>query len=696
MTIQYTNQLIHETSPYLLQHAHNPVNWYAWTTEALALAKRENKPILLSIGYSACHWCHVMAHESFEEVATAELMNKFFVNIKVDREERPDLDKIYQLSHQLLTQHAGGWPLTVFLEPERHCPFFSGTYFPSTPRHNLPAFKELLQKVHEFYHDHQKDIQEQYHALATTLERQHKSFTTEAIHINSKPLDLIRQQLAEHFDNQEGGFGKAPKFPHLPSIERLLRHYIITAQQDKADEEGLDMALFTLRKMALGGIYDQLGGGFCRYSVDDQWTIPHFEKMLYDNGAFLSIYTQAWQLTAEPLFKKVVLETADWILREMQSPEGGFYSSLDADSEGEEGKFYVWTLETVKSLLDEDTYALVAYHFGLDQSANFEGQWHLVVRHDEEAVAKHFDLSVEHVKTVLTTARQTLLTARASKIPPGRDEKILTAWNALMIKGLAQAGQVFQRADYLSAAEQALDFLKERLWFNGQLLATYKDGKAHLNAYLDDYAFLLDAILTLLQARWRDGDLRWAIQLADSLLTAFADTEQGGFYFTAHYHERLISRPKSFFDESMPSGNSVAAIALARLGHLTGEMRYLHSAEQVIKTIWPNLLKMAYAYTTLLVAVEEYLLPPPTIILRGEPEQLRQWQEACAEGRYTLRQLCFAIPNHATDLPGFLAERKPQGNIVAYLCSGTQCSAPITSLETFREERFALSYLPMR
>ena len=681
----YSNALINETSPYLLQHAHNPVYWYPWGQAALDLAKQHNKPILLSIGYSACHWCHVMAHESFENPQTASIMNELFINIKVDREERPDLDKIYQLAHQLITQRPGGWPLTMFLSPQDQYPFFGGTYFPPQPRYGMPAFSELLKKVAAFYQQypqqiiqHQQSLQEAWRRYETTVTNQEQRLTTE-------PLNQAREELAQNFDRNGGGFGQAPKFPHWSNIERLLHHYHLTAQQGNPDEEGLEMAVITLQKMALGGIYDQLGGGFYRYSVDEAWTIPHFEKMLYDNGPALTLYSEAWQLTLNPLFAYIVLTTVDWVLREMRSPDGGFYSTLDADYQGEEGKFYRWNRDQIRELLNENLYPPFAYHFGLNRPANFEGYWHLHVYHELEATAQHFNLPVAAMAEQLEQAKTILFQQRQQRISPGRDEKILTAWNALMIKGLATAGRIFARQDYLQAAEQALDFIKNKLWINGHLLVTYKDGQAKLNAYLDDYALLIDAILSLLLARWRDGDLNFAIALAEVLLNEFADTQQGGFYFTAHNHEPLISRPKSFADESLPSGNGIAALALGRLGHLLGESRYLQAAEQTLQASWPFLQQAASHHATLLSALEDYLFPPQIIILRGEPEILTTWQTVC-QSTYAPHRLGLAIPNSVSDLPDLLAARKPQGTAVAHVCNGHQCLAPITSLNELQQK----------
>ncbi|MDH5514561.1 MAG: thioredoxin domain-containing protein, partial [Gammaproteobacteria bacterium] len=382
----YTNHLVNETSPYLLQHAHNPVEWYPWGPQALERARRENKPILLSVGYSACHWCHVMAHESFEDAATAELMNRLFVNIKVDREERPDIDRIYQTAHSLLTQRPGGWPLTVFLTPDDHVPFFAGTYFPREPRHGLPSFRDLMQRIDEYLANNETDIRRQNTSLLSALQDMNRS--TPATSLNSMPLDSARQVLERNFDTTDGGFGEAPKFPHPTNLERLLRHWAHSRRHDgMEDRRALHMAVFTLEKMAHGGLFDQLGGGFYRYSVDKHWGIPHFEKMLYDNGALLALYGEAFAATGNPLFKRIAEQTAGWVMREMQAPEGGYYSSLDADSEGEEGRFYVWTPASVRALLDADDYRLFARRYGLDREANFEGHWHLHVNRTIDQLA---------------------------------------------------------------------------------------------------------------------------------------------------------------------------------------------------------------------------------------------------------------------------------------------------------------------
>ncbi|MEO7404163.1 MAG: thioredoxin domain-containing protein, partial [Burkholderiales bacterium] len=539
------NRLARETSPYLQQHATNPVDWYPWGPEALERAKREDKPILLSIGYSACHWCHVMAHESFEDLAIAAVMNERFINIKVDREERPDIDQIYQTAHQMLTQRSGGWPLTMFLAPDQ-VPFFGGTYFPKTPRHNLPGFVNIMERVERAFHEKRSDITKQNAAIVEAFGRGDQADQPAAPSAFS--VDVIEQAiegLAERFDIEHGGFGEAPKFPHSSDLALLLRHSAGHRDEVSAAASA-HIALLTLRKMAEGGIYDHLGGGFCRYSVDRYWMIPHFEKMLYDNGPLLSLYTDAWRVTSEPLFAQIVAETAGWVMREMQSPEGGYYSSLDADSEGEEGKFYRWTQEEARALLPPAEFAIVEQYYGLVGHANFEGHyWHLNIVQSLAQTAEKCGVSTVVAQSLLDAARVRLLAARERRIRPGRDEKILTSWNALAIAGMARAGIVFSRPEWIASARRAMDFLQRRLWQDGRLLATYKDDRAHLSAYLDDYATMIAALLELAQAgAFAADDLAFAQSLADVLLAQFEDPESGGFFFTANDHEQLIHRPK--------------------------------------------------------------------------------------------------------------------------------------------------------
>jgi len=679
----YTNHLAGETSPYLLQHVHNPVDWYPWGEEALEMARREHRPILLSVGYSACHWCHVMAHESFEDPETAALMNRLFVNIKVDREERPDIDRIYQTAHSLLTRRPGGWPLTVFLTPDDQVPFFAGTYFPDTPRHGMPAFREILQRISDYLPVHMQEIREQNSSLLQAL--QGTLQTASADSLDALPLDSARQQLQQSFDARDGGFGAAPKFPHPTNLERLLRHWSGShADHGAADRRALHMVVYTLEHMARGGIYDQLGGGFCRYSVDTSWLIPHFEKMLYDNGALLALYAEAWAATGNPLFARIVRETAAWTMREMQSPEGGYYSSLDADSEGEEGRYYVWQRDEVRQLLGAEAYPLFARRFGLDGEANFEGSWHLHVNRTLAQLAAEFALPEAAVRERIAAACDALLEVRELRVRPGRDDKILTAWNGLMIRGMAIAGRLLDEPAWIASAGRALDFIRGRLWVNGRLLATCKDDRAHLNAYLDDYVYLIDAVLELLQARWRDGDLAFAIELAEAVLAHFA-AEGGGFYFTSDDHEALIQRPLPMHDDATPSGNGIAAKVFGRLGHLLGEPRYLQAAEDTLKRLWSGLVQMPHGHASLLVALEESLFPLQTVIIRAEGSALQAWHSRAARP-YAPRRLSLAIPNDAGGLPEPLQQRRPDGAAIAYICSGLSCSAPLRDLEAFSSQ----------
>jgi uncharacterized protein YyaL (SSP411 family) len=665
-----SNRLASETSPYLLQHADNPVEWYPWGGEAFELARQAGKPVLLSVGYSACHWCHVMAHESFEDEATAGLMNQLFVNIKVDREERPDVDKIYQTAHQLLTQRGGGWPLTMFLNAEDQRPFFGGTYFPKDARYGMPAFGELLEKVSSYYVEKRDEVLEQGERLSDVLGRLEPPPPSADQVMTPEPIAKVRDQLAGSFDSEYGGFGGAPKFPHPTTIDRLMRTWRKSASATEPDIEALLMATLTLTRMAEGGIYDHIGGGFCRYSVDRYWQIPHFEKMLYDNGPLLAIYAQGYLATGETLFATTANQTADWMLADMLSPDGSFYSSRDADSEGEEGKFYVWTPDEVTALLDPDDYALFARRFGLDQEANFEGSWHLTIREP-----------VDDPDGVIDRARSALLAVREKRIAPGRDEKQLTSWNALAIRGFAIAGRVLERDELIDAAIDACTFIRKQLFVDGRLLASFKDGKARFPAYLDDHAFLIDALLEVLQAHWDSGLLDFATDLADVLLEHFEDKASGGFYFTADDHETLMHRPKPLADEAVPSGNGTAAFALQRLGHLLGEHRYVEAAERALHSAWKAMDEYPHGHVTLLAALEEYLEPPEIIVIRGEDAKVAEWRDAAAK-LYAPSRLVFAIGESEAGLPGLLAERKPvAGKTVAYRCVGTHCELPVTTWE---------------
>ena len=665
------NRLGEETSPYLKQHADNPVHWQAWNDEALEEARKSRKPILLSVGYSACHWCHVMAHESFEDEATARLMNDLFVNIKVDREERPDLDKIYQTSHQLMTRQAGGWPLTVFLTPEQ-VPIFTGTYFPKERRYGMPAFREVLVAIDQYYREKADEIRERGASLVEALGSMQVASADDFAELSRAPFATARERLSATYDAEHGGFGGGPKFPHSTSLELLLAH---SHRAGGADPQASTMVAHTLDCMAQRGLYDHLAGGFFRYSVDGAWTIPHFEKMLYDNAQLLGLYADAYAATGTPRYASVASATADWVVRDMQSPQGGYYSTLDADSEHEEGKFYVWTPAGFDAALAPDEAALAKRVFGLEGPPNFEGKhWHLFLAEAPEAAAAALGLDVPRAGELLDSARAKLLAAREKRVWPGRDEKLLVSWNGLMVAGMARASRVLARPELAESATRAVDFIRAELWRDGRLKATYKDGRARFAAYLDDYAFLAYGLLELLQARWRDSDLTLARELADVLLAHFEDA-RGGFFFTADDHERLLMKPKPFVDEAVPAGNGIAALALIALGHLNGEQRYLDAAERTVRAALHALESYPDAHSTLLRALHELLEPPKLVVLRGTPEALASWQRTLASA-YEPHRWAFAIPNGAK-LSGLLAERAPRERAVAYVCEGMSCRAPV-------------------
>ncbi len=668
------NQLINETSPYLLQHADNPVEWYPWSERALTLAREQNKPILLSIGYSACHWCHVMAHESFEDAETAAIMNAHFINIKVDREERPDIDQIYQTAHSMLSNKSGGWPLTVFLTPNQE-PYFTGTYFPKTARYQLPGFADLIPRVAAYYHERKADVALQAQQLADAFRRT-IPVANSTVTADENTIKLGFEQLKSGFDFKYGGFGSAPKFPNPADITLLLHQAYAGNQQAET------MALQMLTAMAAGGIYDQIGGGFCRYSVDERWNIPHFEKMLYDNGQLLFLYADGWQLSKnsqqQAIYQQVIEETVVWVQREMLDARGAIFSSLDADSldnhgHSEEGAFYVWQPDEVKALLTAEEFVVTSRCFGFDRAPNFEGQaWHAYMAM----------LPDEQDKPLLQSAKAKLLAARNERSRPGLDDKILSSWNALAIKGLARAGSLFNRNDWVKLAQNAVDFIREHLWVKDahgvfQLMATAKNDKVHLNAYLDDYAFLLDALLELMQADYRAVDWQFAVDIADALLENF-EANEGGFYFTAHRHEQLIHRAKQGYDNATPNGNGIAAVALQRLGHVLGEPRYLDAAERTLQAFDGVIKRSPAGCASLSHALNEYLTLPTTVILRGSSKNLQQWRAKIRQGYYP-HHLFFYLDERADLLPATL-HRDFADDVNAWICSGVSCSHSIGDL----------------
>jgi uncharacterized protein YyaL (SSP411 family) len=665
------NRLARASSPYLQQHADNPVDWFPWGEEALQRARSERKPILLSIGYSACHWCHVMAHESFADPDTARVMNARYVNIKVDREERPDLDRIYQNAHMLLSRRHGGWPLTMVLTPDQ-VPFFGGTYFPDRARHGLPAFIDMLNGVADFLEANPEEIATQNASLLSAMARMYAP--EGGVLPGAEVIDAAQSELRRNFDARSGGFGTAPKFPHPATLEWLAWH-----GSRSGDGESEAMLEQTLCAMARGGIYDQIGGGFCRYSTDADWVIPHFEKMLYDNGPLLGLYARRAS-AGDVRAREIVEQTVEWLQREMTHSSGAFYSSLDADSEGEEGRFYVWTPEEVQRALGDAEWAVAQRVWGLDSASNFEGRWHLNRVLEPEEVAQALGVTPEVTRAHLEAARYRLLEVRARRVRPHRDEKILTAWNALMISGLVQAAEALARPDWLDRAEHAMRAIVRLLWRDGRLHASFREAAdpPFPRAYLDDHALMLVAALDLLRARWSREWLDWSVRLADLLLTDFMDRERGGFFFTARDHEALIQRPKVYADDAMASGNGVAARGLLELGYLLVEPRYLEAAERTLANAGPMLAEAPMAHTGVLRALDILRVPPPLVILRGPPDMGRVWRDALL-ARHP-QAWVYLAPAEGRGLPQALAGKcghpTAPDRVVAFLCRGTSCAPP--------------------
>ena len=605
------NRLKNETSPYLLQHADNPVDWYPWSEEAFERARSEDRPVLLSVGYSACHWCHVMAHESFEHEPTAELMNRLFVNVKVDREERPDVDAIYMGAVQVLTR-SGGWPMTVFMLPDGR-PFYGGTYFPREPRYGMPSFGQVLESVYDAFANRREEVEQAAGDLAQALKPDVIGIGGEESALNHDLLDGAIASLARNFDSTHGGFSGAPKFPSPMNLEYLLRSYARTS-----DEHALHMVTYTLEKMARGGIYDQIGGGFHRYSVDAVWLVPHFEKMLYDNAQLSRVYLHAWQVTGEAFFKRIAEEVYDYILREMTAPEGGFYSTTDADSEGEEGVFFVWDRDELETLLGADAEIAVEY-FGVTGGGNFEGRNILYVPNEDEVIAERLGLGLDALREKIAAIKDSLYAARTHRVHPGLDDKILTAWNGLMLASLAEAARVLDRDDYREAAIRNGDFIMNNLTTDtGRLLRTHKDSKSKLNGYLEDYANLADGLLELYQTTF---DERWFVaarRLADVTLEHFL-ADEGGFYDTSDDHERLIVRPRNLQDNATPSGNAMMVKQLLRFAAYTGEGRYDEAARGTLRLLTEAMRQYPQAFGESLNAVDMLVNGLAEVAIVGDP-----------------------------------------------------------------------------
>jgi uncharacterized protein YyaL (SSP411 family) len=678
----FTNRLINETSPYLRQHAHNPVDWYPWGPEALQRAKELDRPIFLSIGYSACHWCHVMEHESFEDPDIAWLLNEHFVSIKVDREERPDLDQIYMTAVQMLTGR-GGWPMSMFLTPDLK-PFYGGTYYPPDDRYNgLPSFRRVLQGLLEAWRDRRQEVERSAGQITSHLRDVVRLEPGEG----ELGPELLRQavtNLARHFDPTYGGFGSAPKFPHPMDLRLLLR-----AWKRQGDANAMHMVRLTLDRMAMGGMYDHLGGGFHRYSTDARWLVPHFEKMLYDNALLTAAYLDGYQATGSPFYRTVVEETLAYVLREMTSPEGPFYSTQDADSEGEEGKFYVWSAAGVEAVLGKEMAEKFAYVYDVTPDGNWEGHNILHRAKTDEQDARLLNVPEADLRRLLDEGKRRLFEVRSRRVWPGRDEKVLTSWNGLMIAAFAQAAQVLDRPDYAATAARAADFILSRMRApDGRLLRTYSAGnEAKLNGYLEDYAFVADALVTLYEATFEPRWLEAALDLAELMIGQFWDPTEAGFFYTGRDHEALIARTKDPNDSSIPSGNSMAVTALLRLGKLTGRMDLIEKAAATLRLFRGLMTAAPMAAGQMLAALDFHLGPVQEFAVVGAPAAaatqrvLRAIHTGFRPNKVVaLRPAAGAVEELEALLP-LLAGKTAQGDVTTYICENFTCQAPLVGAE---------------
>jgi uncharacterized protein len=673
------NRLAGETSPYLLQHKDNPVDWYPWGEEALKKAREEDKPVLLSVGYSACHWCHVMERESFEDEETARMMNEHFVNIKVDREERPDIDSIYMSAVQALTRH-GGWPMTVFLTPDG-APFYGGTYFPPVPSRGMPSFQQLLLSLADAYENRRDEVLRSAESVRDYLRASTGTAIPKAEATGAEILDRAAASLLSQLDRRFGGFGGAPKFPQAMNLEVLLRHHHRTG--DRAALDGVELSL---RGMANGGIYDQLGGGFARYSVDEYWLVPHFEKMLYDNALLSRLYLETHLATGDSFYRRIAEETLDYVLRDMTSEEGGFFSAEDADSEGEEGKFYVWTPDEIEAALDPEDAQLAARLWDVTERGNFEGKNILHVSRPPEAVAAEFRLEPEELWERVVGIRDRLFAVRERRVRPGRDEKVLAAWNGLMLRSFALAARVTGREDYREAAVKNATFLLEKLKEDGRLHRSYKDGRARFNGYLEDYAMVADGLVALYEATF---ETRWLIEadsLCDAVSELFWDEEKRAFYDTPADHEELVTRPRDVYDNAAPSGTSVVTEVLLKLALLLDRNDYRQRAEDVLEELSGGMEKVSGAFGRLLCALDFATSEPREVAIVGDPRSPDT--RALVETVYKRYLPNKVVAGHdpedeeAAGLIPLLAERPARdGRATAYVCVQYACKAPTTEPE---------------
>ena len=667
------NNLINETSPYLLQHAHNPVNWYPWGDDALKKAKDENKPIFLSVGYSSCHWCHVMEHESFENDDIAQIMNESFVSIKVDREERPDLDDIYQKVCQMATGQ-GGWPLSVFLTPDQR-PFYVGTYFPILDSYGRPGFGSILRQLAQAWKEKPADIKKAADGFMETLQKADQ--VTTPTKLDKVILDEAAVNLLQIADTNFGGFGNAPKFPNAANLSFLLRYGKISNIKKFPE-----FVLKTLTKMGRGGIFDQVGGGFHRYSTDARWLVPHFEKMLYDNALMPIVYAEAYQITKDDFYKDVIKKTLDFVLREMTSPEGGFYSALDADSEGEEGKFYTWKKKEIREVLGDDAEVFCLY-YDVTDGGNFEGNTILNNNISTSSVAFHFGITEDKVRKIISEGSEKLLYQRSMRVRPGLDDKTLTSWNALMISGFVKGFRITDEKKYLDAAEKCLSFIEEKLFADGKLLRTYKDGKSKLPAYLEDYSYLINAALDVFEANPEPRYLQFAQKLADYIVGHFWDSTHNSFYFTADNHESLIIRPKSNYDLSMPSGNSVAAMGLLKLYHMTQKSEYLDVSTKVMESFGTMAAENPFGFGFLLNTMFLYLQKPSEITMINPKEKptYDYLTKSFLPGAILVTIQSKDQLEQLSKFAFFAGKEFDESKSTVFVCKDFSCSLPLTSVQ---------------
>jgi len=675
------NRLANETSPYLLQHAENPVDWYPWGQEALRRAKDENKPVFLSIGYAACHWCHVMAHESFEDPETARLMNEHFVNVKVDREERPDVDAVYMQAVVAMTGH-GGWPMSVWLTPDG-VPFYGGTYYPGTARHGLPSFRQVLTSLTEAWQRQSGEVKRTTDGVIQYLKQESSLLGEGAGPLQADLLDVVVQTIGAQFDWSNGGWGKAPKFPQPMTIEFLLRYHA-----RNRDEYSLRIVNRALTKMAHGGIYDQVGGGFHRYATDAVWLVPHFEKMLYDNAQLARCYLHAWQLTGVPLYRRVAVETLDYVVREMTHPAGGFFSTQDADSDGEEGKFFVWTRDEIRDALGDEA-ILLEEAFGVTAGGNFEGNTVLSIARDPEEIARVNGLSSERMAQLLGEAKRKLFGVREARVKPGRDEKVLTAWNGLMLAAFAEAARALKRDDYAQVAVRNAGFvLREMRTPDGRLMRTWKDGHgSKLNGYLEDYAHLAEGLLELYQTTFDARSFVAARELADAMIDHF-QAPDGRHRVSSDDHEALIVRPRDLQDNAVPSGNAMAATILLKLGAYTGEARYAEIAETSLRGLEGSLKTHPTAFGQWLVAYAFAVGDAKEIAVVGEPDgdDTRAMLAVIFDGFRPHQVVALKRPGEEPPIPLLEHREQREGKATVSVCRNFACMMPVIEPQALADQ----------